>query len=129
MGSELIKMKKTTEELTGTKIKYGSGTYSLLCYAAMKSNSKDPSFSTEDVIFVLNGKLKNSTHVNKSISVLLRANCITSIGMGRWTLTPFGVKTRKILGWYGNTVSEFEFQNNQKRREKDRKRIAWEDEK
>lgn len=119
---------KSTEELTGTKIKYGSATYSLLCFAAMKSHMKEQSFSIPDVIYVLAGKLKTPSDTQRAINVLVGAGCLEESSNGLWRLTKFGLETRKIFAWYGSTVSSIEIEKNKHRAASRKKEISWEDE-
>lgn len=117
---------KSTEELTGTKIKYGSATYSLLCFAAMKSHMKEQSFGIHDVMRVLAGKLKTPSDTQRAVNVLVNAGCLEESSSGSWKLTKFGLETRKIFAWYGSTVSEAEMGKNKHRNKT--KKISWEDE-
>lgn len=118
---------KTTEELTGTKIKYGSATYSLLCFAAMKSRMTEPSFSIREAMHVLAGKLTRASDTQKAINILINYGCLEKSSDNRWKLTDFGMKTRKIFGWYGNTVSNFEMEKNKNRAASQKRQIGWED--
>ena len=121
-----FEVSQSTEELTKTKIQYGSASYSLLCYAAMKSRFLEPSFSVEDAMYVLSGRLDSRADTLRKIKVLIKQNCLEQISEDKWKITDFGIETRKIFGWYGNTLT-----NNQiEKRKKSKKRmqeISWED--
>ena len=117
---------KSTEELTGTKIKYGSATYALLCFAAMKSHMKEQSFGIHDVMHVLAGKLKTPSDTQRAINVLVGAGCLEESSSGSWKMTAFGLKTRKTFAWYGSTVSAIEMEKSKHRNRT--KKVSWEDE-
>jgi hypothetical protein len=119
---------KTTEELTGTKIKYGSATYCLLVYAVMKSRMKANTFSTKDISHVLTGKLKNQSDAKRAADVLVRAGCLKQATESTWVATDFGIEVRKKFAWYGRTDRENKFYAIKSRSAKQRKEISWEDE-
>lgn len=119
-------IKQSTEELTGTKIQYGSASYSLLCYAAMKSRYVDPSFSVKDAMYVLSGKLDKPSDALKKINVLIRQNCLEKVSADRWRITQFGMDARKVFGWYGNTLTNFQIEK--RRIDKRMEPLGWEDE-
>lgn len=117
---------KTTEELTGTKIQYGSATYTLLCYAVMKSRMKPPTFSPNDVVYVLAGKFEAPVIAKRSLSVLLNAKCVEEISPNEWIATEKGINVRKIFAWYGNTVRQNQLYSRHKKSSS--QKISWEDE-
>jgi|GEM_PF-3893316 len=117
---------QSTEELTGTKIQYGSASYSLLCYAAMKSRFKEKTFSISDAMYVLSGRLDSSSDTKRKINVLIKQNCVEEVSSGRWQITDFGLKTRKIFGWYGNTLTVFQLEK--RKADKRKSPLSWEDE-
>lgn len=117
---------QSTEELTKTKIKYGSASYSVLCYAAMKSRFADKTFTVEDIMYVLAGKLNRPSDTKRKIKVLTENNCIEQVSPNRWQITDFGLETRRIFGWYGRTMASVRME-----RRKADNRIPppdWEDE-
>jgi hypothetical protein len=121
------KIHKSTEELTGTKIKYGSATYTLLCFAEMKSRMKQPSFSLKDVVYVISGKITRNSDAKKSINILISAGCLEQVSDGKWKITDFGIKTRKIFGSYGSIASDYKLELNRRRSLYKREEIGWED--
>lgn len=118
-------IRQSTEELTGTKIQYGSASYALLCYAAMKSRYSDPSFSPADVMYVLSGKLDKRSDVLRKINVLIRQNCLERVSDDRWKITEFGLEAREVFGWYGNTLTNSQIEK--RKADKRKEPVGWED--
>lgn len=119
---------KTTEELTGTKIKYNSASYSLLCYSVMKSRMKNSSFSISDISYVLAGKLKSPSNAKRAVDVLLAAGCIKPASDSTWVATEYGIKVRSMFAWYGDTTAANRLYNSDRARYRIKKEISWEDE-
>lgn len=117
---------QSTQELTGTKIQYESASYALLCYAAMKSRYKDKTFSIAEAMYVLAGRLDSASDTKRKIDVLIKQNCVQQVSSDRWQITDFGMKTRKIFGWYGNTLTNIQIQKH--KADKRKAVISWEDE-
>jgi hypothetical protein len=126
--TEKYKITQTTEQLTGTKIKYGSATYCLLVYAVMKSRMKENTFSTKDISHVLTGKLKNQSDAKRAAEVLVKAGCLRQATESTWVVTKFGTEVRKKFAWYGTTNRENKFYALKNRSSRQRKEISWEDE-
>lgn len=119
---------QSTEEITGTKIRYGSATYCLLVYSVMKSRMSEKSFSTKDISNVLTGKLKNQSDAKRAVNVLVNAGCLEQIDESRWKATEFGIEVRKKFAWYGNMNNEQKLYNWKNRSAKQKSQISWEDE-